>query len=483
MARQRLGGHRAAPDDASRGGEPAGDLAGREDRGVLGDLRGAGGGLHAAARRRRARPPDARRQPRERRRLDAGRRDPLRHAAVFDAAQHAARAGSIRRPACARCFRSRRPATARTTRRLDAVLHAPALPGQPHAALQGRHGAEPLEVDCGRGGGDAAHRRLRRHQQDADAVERPRLLRQRPRRVDEHLVDGRERPRPQAAHEASGLRRAVAVALERPYRLPAGRRHPAARHRQRRRQGRVDHARLRLRSAPRAVGEERHRLGVLRAPLAERRSRRPHRARPGVRRARPAGPHRRGHAQSAGAVPQRAIHAGRTVGAGAVRRKRRGRVLAPAGQRRRRAHAALERRQGAALGRRAVARRQLRRAPRQEPAAVDPGCREEDPEEGGRVGQRELRRHRLVARQPVAGLHGPGAEPADPHLPLRGRDRAHRPGDVGSLRLSQPGVEPGRQVALLPVEPELRLAGRRARGGRDSPSRSTTGRRRSTTSR
>ncbi len=41
---------------------------------------------------------------------------------------------------------------------------------------------------------------------------------------------------------------------------------------------------------------------------------------------------------------------------------------------------------------------------------------------------------------------------------------AHRPGHLGPLRQLEPGVEPGRQVALLPVEPELRVAGRQPVG-------------------
>ena len=82
----------------------------------------------------------------------------------------------------------------------------------------------------------------------------------------------------------------------------------------------------------------------------------------------------------------------------------------------------------------------------------------------GRVGQRKLRRHRLVARQSVAGLHLPGGEPVDACLPLRSGNSAQRPGDDGPLRQREPGVEPGRQVALLPVEPELRVAGRQPLG-------------------
>ena len=38
------------------------------------------------------------------------------------------------------------------------LLHAPPLPGQPHASLQGRHGAEHLEAAGGRRRGGPPHR-------------------------------------------------------------------------------------------------------------------------------------------------------------------------------------------------------------------------------------------------------------------------------------------------------------------------------------
>ena len=114
-----------------------------------------------------------------------------------------------------------------------AVVHPPAVPGQPHAALQGRHGPEPLALHGAGRGSDAADGRLPGHQQDADAVEGPHLLRQRPRRRHEPVVDGRTRRRPHTAHETPRLRGAVALAVERPDRLPAGRRHSRLRHRRR----------------------------------------------------------------------------------------------------------------------------------------------------------------------------------------------------------------------------------------------------------
>ena len=88
----------------------------------------------------------------------------------------------------------------------DALFHPACVPGQPHQALQGRHGAEALEVQRRRQRGRAADRQLRRHQQVRHVAQGPRLLRQRPRRHDEPLVDGRERQRRQAAHQTQGIR-------------------------------------------------------------------------------------------------------------------------------------------------------------------------------------------------------------------------------------------------------------------------------------
>ena len=79
--------------------------------------------------------------------------------------------------------------------RQDPLLHPLRLPGQPHQALPGRHGPEPLALPRRRRRGRAAHRRLRRHQQGADGLAGPGLLRLRPRRHDEPLVDGRDTER------------------------------------------------------------------------------------------------------------------------------------------------------------------------------------------------------------------------------------------------------------------------------------------------
>ena len=115
--------------------------------------------------------------------------------------------------------------------RQDAVLHAPAVPGQPHQALQGRHRPEPLEIRRRRRRGRAPHRRLHRHEQEPDVVAGPRLLPLRPRRHDEPLVDEAGRLRPQTAHETRRLGRRVRVALRRPHRLPTRRRYSPFRHR------------------------------------------------------------------------------------------------------------------------------------------------------------------------------------------------------------------------------------------------------------
>ena len=48
----------------------------------------------------------------------------------------------------------------RLRRRRHAVLHAPAVPGQPDAALQGRHRAAALAIGAGRPGGRARDRRF-----------------------------------------------------------------------------------------------------------------------------------------------------------------------------------------------------------------------------------------------------------------------------------------------------------------------------------
>ena len=288
----RLTSHPA--DEAYPAISPDGD-----DARLLGRVRGADRGLHDAARRR-----------------PAGAADVRRRAARGSVGFAPTARSSTRRGGTARCpTRSSSGSTSATGaahggaarpgggRRLDAgrahaLLHPAPVPGQPHEALPRRHRAGPLEVRGGSGGGGAAHRRLHRDEQDADVVERPRLLPQRPGRHHERLVDGRGRPRPAPAHAPQGLGR-------RP-----GRRSPTAGSStswaptcasSTSRPARTRPLDIRLSSD---FDQERESwvkkpMDYLTsiAPLAEGRPRRAHRARPGVRGPREAGPPRRGDAR------------------------------------------------------------------------------------------------------------------------------------------------------------------------------------------
>ena len=107
--------HGPPPDLALGHRSLSGHLARRADPGLLRPVRGPDRGLHDAPRRRAARAPHLRRPGRDRRRLDAGRKDPLRHPEVLDPAQHPARRprpGDQRRD---RSFPSTRRPTARST--------------------------------------------------------------------------------------------------------------------------------------------------------------------------------------------------------------------------------------------------------------------------------------------------------------------------------------------------------------------------------
>ena len=114
----------------------------------------------------------------------------------------------------------------------DAVLHAPAVPGQPHQALPGRHGAEALVVR--RGAAEAAPLTA-----DYPGTSKapmvwqgPRLLPQRPRRHDEPLVDD-ARGRRLGSTRATPAWTCSRRRSPRPHRLPARRRPPHLRHRER----------------------------------------------------------------------------------------------------------------------------------------------------------------------------------------------------------------------------------------------------------
>ena len=148
----------------------------------------------------------------------------------------------------------------------------------------------------------------------------------------------------------------------------------------------------------------------------------------------------------------------------ALRRERRGGVLAGPGQRRRRGHAAEPRRVGPALGRLALARRQSHRPPRQEPAALDLRRAKKTQTKVADSADGEFDDLSWSPDSKWLAYAAPGPQPADADLPLRDCDGAHRAGDVGSVRQRQPGVEPGRQVALLPVGPQLRVARRQPLG-------------------
>ena len=208
--------------------------------------------------------------------------------------------------AAARCPRPRRQHTA-TRPAVDrqrgglrrhgraALLRSAGLSQQRHQALRWRHRPRRMEVRGWRRRGGRAHRRLRRREPLPHVVERPRLFRDRSRRHDEHLVHARRWRRPPPAHGARRLGRARPRSVGRPHRLPARRRLVDVRHRHRRSGRGSDHARVRLRSAPREVGDRTCPVPDLRPPAPAGQERRPDRARPGFRRARGRRPSRAGH--------------------------------------------------------------------------------------------------------------------------------------------------------------------------------------------
>ncbi|MCK7476505.1 MAG: hypothetical protein M0C28_02185 [Candidatus Moduliflexus flocculans] len=250
------GGMRPPPDLALGHGSLSGHLAGRADRWPS--------------------PPSTRARPRStrcpspaglpvrrtfagqggtRRRLDPGRQDPLRHPEVLDPAQRPARASSTRPRTQNRCCPSARPPTAPSTP-AGRTLYFTRLPFQGSYTKRYKGGTAQNLWSYALGAAEAVapDGRLRRHQQEPDGLEGPRLLPERPRRPHEHLVDGPEGRRPHAAHLPQGLRRQLAEPRRGPDRLPARGRPPCLRHR--RGQGRRPghHPALRLRPDARDAG-------------------------------------------------------------------------------------------------------------------------------------------------------------------------------------------------------------------------------------
>ncbi len=219
-----------APHQRPRRRVAAGRLARRQDAGLRRPVRRPHRGLHHAHRRRRPPPPHLGRRRHRLRRLDARRQGPRRHRSpVHPAADPPPRPRHKPTETRGRApVRAAGPGGRRRLRRSrqDAVLHAPALPGQPHQALQGRHRPESLEVRRRRPGGYAVDRRLPRDQQEPHVVARPRLLPLRPRRRRQPLVHETGRERSQTAHVPRGLGRRPRLPLRRPRRLPARRRYP-----------------------------------------------------------------------------------------------------------------------------------------------------------------------------------------------------------------------------------------------------------------
>ena len=190
----------------------------------------------------------------------------------------------------------------------------------------------------------------------------------RPRRHHERLVDERGRARPAPAHQAPGLGRRPSRRSRTggsstdaaPTFASSTSRAAATRPR--------DHALLRLRPAARDLGQEADGVPELGPPLTQRGPRRPHRSRPGVRRAGEAGAHGRAHAQGRRSLPPRDLPSRRQ---GRGRSLRTSRARSSSGRCPRTAWASPRQltkgRRHPALGGGAFARRQVDRAPRQGP--------------------------------------------------------------------------------------------------------------------
>ena len=215
-----------------------------------------------------------------------------------------------------------RPGLRRRLRRAHPPVHAPGAEHQPHPALSRRHDPAVVVVERWPRRGQAAAPRRQRGEPHAHAVAGPHLLRVRPLARHEPVVGQERWQRCAPAHAARGLGCARRLALGRPHRVPVGRRSACLRHRQGGGSRPRRPPRIGPRPVTRALGHEPDRLGECRTPVAERRSRRAHGARPGVRRSRRGWPTGTGdarceHAMAAGALPAR-----RQDARGAVRCKR-----------------------------------------------------------------------------------------------------------------------------------------------------------------
>jgi hypothetical protein len=441
---------RDAPHEPPRRRVLPRDLRGPEGARVLRGLRGAHRRLHDARRGWHAGPAHVRRR-REGRRLR-----PRRDAALRDApVQHPPRDAA--RPPRPEDGPAHAPPPGRgggrllRRRRAHALFHSLAVPGQPHEALPRRDGADALEVRDRRRRGRPAHGRLSGHEQVADVLEGPRVLSERSGRHDERLVDGRGRPRPAPAHPARGLGRRPGVARGRAHRLPPRRGPPPARPRERRRRRPRHPAFLGLRPGARVVGEEAARLPERDGAVAEGRSRRAHRAWPGLRGACEAGAPGGGHAQAGRPLSTRDLLARRQEPRGAVRRIGRGGALDAARERRGPGRGADEGRHHPALAGGAVAGRQVDRPHGQGAPALDLEQGQEDRPARRDVARRRRRGPRVVSRRPLAGVRHERRQLLRPDLRLQPGGRDDDRGDHRPLRQLQPHVEPRRSVALLPL--------------------------------
>ncbi len=167
------------------------------------------------------------------------------------------------------------------------------------------------------------------------------------------------------------------------------------------------------------------------------------------------GPDPQPHRQLRRPRPVRGLVAGRRHDRLHLRRERRGRDLARGPGRHGAGPAAQQRPRGAPVRAGVVARQRPDRVLGQGRQALrgDRGGRPRGPGRGPHLG-RDLRLCVVAGRRPPRLQPGqPGAGLAAPHLERRRRQAAHR--DLGVLRGDHAGLEPGRHVPLLPLQPEL----------------------------